>query len=114
MRRHRLAEHHGGSYPGAMVGFLDQGGIPLGRLKPFLLQTSGMLRGHAQRMARDRGRRRQSAKVSRILQRFHARRLIAQIPHSRKWRVTKFGQRVMATSIQPRQLDFPRLMALAA
>jgi hypothetical protein len=37
--------------------------------------------------------RRRSAKVSRILQRFRAHGLIAKIPHSRKWRTTRFGQR---------------------
>jgi hypothetical protein len=58
--------------------------------------------------------KRQSAKVSRILHRFHAHRLIAKIPHSRKWRTTRFGRRVMATAIQIRQLNFPQLLALAA
>ncbi|MCK4306212.1 MAG: hypothetical protein KAY24_18370 [Candidatus Eisenbacteria sp.] len=58
--------------------------------------------------------RRQSAKVTRILQRFHAHGLIAKIPHSRKWRTTRFGRRVMATAIQARQLNFPQLLALAA
>ncbi len=58
--------------------------------------------------------RRQSAKVTRILQRFHAHGLIAKIPHSRKWRTTRFGRRVMATAIQVRELNFPQLLALAA
>jgi hypothetical protein len=58
--------------------------------------------------------RRRSAKVSRIFQRFHAHGLIAKIPHSRKWRTTRFGRRVMATAIQVRQLNFPQLLALAA
>ena len=53
-------------------------------------------------------------KVSRILRRFHAHGLIAKIPHSRKWRTTRFGQRVMATSIRIRELDFPHLLTLAA
>ena len=58
--------------------------------------------------------RRRSAKVSRIFQRFHAHGLIAKIPHSRKWRATRFGRRVMATAIQVRELNFPQLLALAA
>jgi hypothetical protein len=58
--------------------------------------------------------RRQSAKVTRILRRFHIHKLIAKIPHSRKWRVTRFGRRVMATAIQLRHLNFPQLLALAA
>ena len=58
--------------------------------------------------------KRQSAKVSRILHRFHVHGLIAKIPHSRKWRTTRLGRRVMATAIQIRQLNFPQLLALAA
>ncbi len=58
--------------------------------------------------------KRRGAKVSRILHRLHLHRLIAKIPHSRKWRTTRFGRRVMATAIQVRQLTFPQLVALAA
>ena len=58
--------------------------------------------------------KRRSAKVSRIFQRFHAHGLIAKIPHSRKWRTTRFGRRVMATSIQVKELNFPQLLAQAA
>jgi hypothetical protein len=67
---------------------------------------------HLRAMSSDE--RRQSAKVSRIFQRLHAHGLIAKIPHSRKWRTTRFGRRVMATAIQVRQLNFPQLLALAA
>ncbi len=58
--------------------------------------------------------RRRSAKVSRILQRFHAHGLIAKIPRSRRWRTTRFGRRVMATSIQVKELAFPQLLTVAA
>jgi len=58
--------------------------------------------------------KRQSAKVSRILYRFHIHGLIAKIPRSRRWRTTRFGRRVMATAIQLRELNFPQLLALAA
>ena len=58
--------------------------------------------------------KRQSAKVSRILRRFHLHGLIAKIPRSRKWRTTRFGRRVMATAIQVRELTYPQLLALAA
>ena len=57
--------------------------------------------------------RSQSAKVTRILHRFHAHGLIAKIPHSRRWRTTRLGRRLMATAIQVRQLNFPQLLALA-
>ncbi len=60
------------------------------------------------------GNKRRSAKVGRILHRFHLHGLIAKIPRSRKWRTTRFGRRVMATAIQVRQLTFPQLLALAA
>jgi hypothetical protein len=62
--------------------------------------------------------RRQSAKVTRILNRCHAHRLIAKIPHSRRWRVTRLGRIAMAASIQLREVQFPithtKLATLAA
>jgi len=53
--------------------------------------------------------KRQSAKVSRILSRFHAHKLIAKIPRTRKWRVTDRGRRVMASSLRLRYGAFPEL-----
>jgi hypothetical protein len=49
----------------------------------------------------------QSAKVSRLLHRCHAHGLIAKLPHSRRWRVTRLGRIAIAASIQLRQLQFP-------
>jgi hypothetical protein len=57
--------------------------------------------------------KKRSAKVSRILRRLHLHRLIAKIPRSRRWRTTRFGRRMMATSLQLRHLNFPQLLALA-
>ena len=57
--------------------------------------------------------KRQSAKVSRILHRFHAHGLVAKYPRSRRWRTTRLGRRMMATAIQLRELNFPQLLALA-
>jgi hypothetical protein len=51
--------------------------------------------------------RRQSAKVTRIFNRFHAHGLIAKIPHSRRCRLTKEGRIAMTTSIQLRDVQFP-------
>jgi hypothetical protein len=51
----------------------------------------------------------QSAKVSRILSRFHAHKLIAKIPHSRRWRVTDRGKQIMAASLCLRDVAFPEL-----
>jgi hypothetical protein len=53
--------------------------------------------------------KKQSAKVSRILSRFHAHKLIAKIPHSRRWRVTYRGKQIMATSLCLRDVAFPEL-----
>src|SRR5215510_14092781 len=50
---------------------------------------------------------RQSAKVSRLLHRCHAHGLIAKVPHSRRWRVTRMGRLAMAASIQLREIQFP-------
>jgi hypothetical protein len=51
--------------------------------------------------------RRQSAKVTRILNRCHAHGLIAKIPHSRRWRLTGQGCVAMSASIQLRDVQFP-------
>jgi hypothetical protein len=53
--------------------------------------------------------KKQSAKVSRILSRFHAHKLIAKIPHSHRWRVTYRGKQIMATSLCLRDVAFPEL-----
>jgi len=58
--------------------------------------------------------RRQSAKVTRIFQRFHAHGLIAKIPRSRRWRTTRFGRRVMASAILVRERTYPELLKLPA
>ena len=53
--------------------------------------------------------KRQSAKVSRILSRFHAHRLVAKIPRSHRWRVTDRGKQIMAASLALRNVAFPEL-----
>jgi len=53
--------------------------------------------------------KKQSAKVSRILNRFHTHKLIAKIPRSRRWRVTKSGKQIMAASLRLRDVAFPEL-----
>jgi hypothetical protein len=58
--------------------------------------------------------RRASAKVTRIFQRLHAHGLIAKIPHSRRWRTTKLGYRIMSAAIRMRMESFPALLAKAA
>lgn len=45
-------------------------------------------------------RRRQSARISRLLQILHAHQLIAKIPRSRRWKVSGKGQRLMVAAIQ--------------
>jgi hypothetical protein len=58
--------------------------------------------------------KRQSAKVSRLLHRCHAHGLIAKVPHSRRWRVTRLGRVAMAASIQLREIQFPAAYMKAA
>jgi hypothetical protein len=53
--------------------------------------------------------KKQSAKVSRILNRFHAHKLIAKIPRTRRWRVTDRGKQIMAASLCLRDIAFPEL-----
>ncbi len=51
--------------------------------------------------------KRQSAKVSRILHRFHVHKLLAKIPRTRRWRVTEHGRNIMAASLLLREDAFP-------
>jgi hypothetical protein len=57
---------------------------------------------------------RQSAPMTRLLRRFHAYGLIARIPHSRRWRVSFSGRRIMAAAIKLRDVACPGLYAAAA
>ena len=60
---------------------------------------------HLRDLVRDPKKR--SAKVSRILSRFHAHKLIAKIPRTRRWRVTDCGKQIMADSLCLRDVAFP-------
>ena len=51
--------------------------------------------------------KRKSAKVTRTLNRCHAHGLIAKIPHSRRWRVTKHGRIAMSAAVQLRDVQLP-------
>jgi hypothetical protein len=51
--------------------------------------------------------RRQSAKVTRIFNRCHAHGLIAKIPRSRRWKLTRHGRMAMTCSLQLRDTQFP-------
>jgi hypothetical protein len=51
--------------------------------------------------------KRQSVKLGRLFHRCDAHGLIAKVPHSRRWRVTRFGRIAMAASIQLREIQFP-------
>jgi len=62
---------------------------------------------HLQNLADNQ--KKQSARVSRILSRFHAHKLIAKIPRTRRWRVTDRGRQIMAASLCLRDVAFPEL-----
>jgi hypothetical protein len=47
------------------------------------------------------------ARVSRILKRLHVRKLVAKIPRSRRWRVTRLGHDLMSAAIHVRDCHFP-------
>jgi hypothetical protein len=51
--------------------------------------------------------RRRSAQVSRLLKRLHLRGLLANIPRSRRWRVTALGHAVMSAALLLREERFP-------
>lgn len=50
---------------------------------------------------KDRGRRhRQSAAVGRLLKRLHVRGLVKKVPHSRRWRVSARGRRILSEALR--------------
>ena len=53
----------------------------------------------------------QSARVSRQLKILNAHSLIAKIPHSRRWRVTRKGHALMAATVKLATHDLPQTMA---
>jgi hypothetical protein len=54
--------------------------------------------------------KKQNARVSRILSRFHAHKFIAKIPRTQRWRVTDRGKQIMAASLCLRDVAFPELI----
>ena len=56
----------------------------------------------------------QSAKVSRLLKRFHIYGLIAKIPRTRRWRLTKKGWSLLSAAISLKEETFPALYAQAS
>jgi hypothetical protein len=57
---------------------------------------------------------RRSGQVSRLVKRLHLRGLVAKIPRSRRWRVTKLGYAVMSAAIQLREEHFPAVFLKTA
>jgi len=51
-----------------------------------------------------------SARVTRCLNRLHAHQLIAKIPRSQRWRVTDLGNKMMSASIHLREETLPQLL----
>jgi hypothetical protein len=54
---------------------------------------------------------RRSAAVGRLLKRLHTRHLVAKIPHSRRWRVTDSGRRLLSSTVQLYRQSWPELIA---
>lgn len=58
--------------------------------------------------------RRDSARVSRLLKCLHLHHLIAKIPRSRRWRITRRGHTTLATVLTLHHQDYPRVLQQAA
>jgi hypothetical protein len=70
------------------------------------------VRNHLCSAARDRSERsRQSQRVGRLLKLLHAHGLIARIPHSRRWRVTRDGWATMTTILVYHHDDYAKTHA---
>ncbi len=58
--------------------------------------------------------RKQSAKISRLLKRLHIFGLIAKIPRSRRWRLTKKGWALLSAAVSLKEQVFPELYEQAS
>jgi ribosomal protein S19E (S16A) len=58
--------------------------------------------------------RRASAAVGRLLKRLHVRGLIAKIPHSRRWKVTETGRRVLGQALIVYRRDWTQTETMQA
>jgi hypothetical protein len=56
-------------------------------------------------------KRRSSAAVGRLLKRLHVRHLVAKIPRTQRWRVTKLGRQLLGMSVQLYCCSWPQLAA---
>jgi hypothetical protein len=56
-------------------------------------------------------KRRASAAVGRLVKRLHVRHLVAKIPHTRRWRVTEHGRRLLGMVVQLYSCSWPQLAA---
>jgi hypothetical protein len=59
-------------------------------------------------------RRRQSHAVGRILKRLHVRGLIAKVPHSHRWHVSRKGHQVLGAVVRLYHYGIPAAIATAA
>lgn len=55
--------------------------------------------------------KRQSARITRLIQLLHAHRLIAKIPHTRRYRLTIRGATLMSAAVYLHNQDFPTALA---
>jgi len=54
-----------------------------------------------------------SAAIGRLLKRLHTRQLVAKVPHTRRWRVTENGRRLLSRTVQLYHQSWPELLAAA-
>jgi hypothetical protein len=59
--------------------------------------------------------RRQAGRIGRLLKRLHVRKLLAKVPHTRRWRVTRAGQQFLSIALLSYRRLYPHAVnALAA
>jgi hypothetical protein len=111
----RPVRHKGRSYRGFNPALEDDVGLFAAALR-----GEHMIHGFRNRDLRDHlfpgsttpeELRRRSTRVSRLLKRLHVHGLVAKIPRSRRWRLTKTGQALMATVIAFHKETYPELFA---
>jgi hypothetical protein len=59
-------------------------------------------------------RRRRAAAIGRLLKRLHVRGLLAKVPHSRRWHLTRHGRHLLSAALQTYQRHFPEQFAALA
>jgi hypothetical protein len=111
--RHKNGKSHRGFNPFALQDIRLFAAVLRGEYSILGFRNRDIRRHLMAANAHPKKKRQQSARISRLFRILHVHRLIAKIPHSRRWRVTQSGQRLMTAAITLFYKHYPQHYANA-